>query len=45
MFNELIIFLIEKGFVKNKHKLHYYLELYDSIKNSSDSTNNNHIED
>ena len=44
MFTEFIIFLIEKGFVKNKHKLHYYLELYDSINNSSDGKNN-HIED
>lgn len=43
MFIELIVFLIEKGFVKNEHKLHYYLDLYESIKGTaSDQVNMGH---
>jgi hypothetical protein len=33
----LLIFLIEKGFVKNKYKLYYFMDLYNSAKNSPEN--------
>lgn len=35
MFIELLTFLIEKGFVKFEHKVHYFMDLYDNIKGNS----------
>ena len=35
MLVELLSYLIEKGFVRNEHKLQYYMDLYDSIKGTA----------
>jgi methionine salvage enolase-phosphatase E1 len=32
MFIELLTYLVEKGFVRNEHKVDYFLDLYERIK-------------
>lgn len=32
MLIELLVFLIEKGFVRNQHPLYYFMDVYDNVK-------------
>ena len=40
MLIELLIFLIEKGFVKNSEKIYTFMDIYDSIKSEVSTSGN-----